>query len=223
MKYILFFSAIVVILSCTRPPELNDVPEIRLENIAFRANPDGMDELILDIYFEDGDGNLGLGQDETYPPFNERFAVTDEFGDFYVYPGTDTFPSYNVTDWLVRREVIGTNQTRVIDTIYAPVNPNHFNIFIDFYIVENDEPRLFDFTDELGIRGYNGRFPILFDDIDNKRALEGSLRYKMESSAWLDIFSIRTLQLEIQIQDRALNKSNVITTDRFTLPEIQVN
>ena len=223
MKYFLYFSAFFVVLSCARPPELDNVPKISFENIAFREVPNLQDELILDIYFEDGDGNLGLHPEETYPPYNERLEITDDFGDYYTYPASDTFPEYNVSDWLIRREVIGTNTTRVIDTIYAPLNPDHFNIFVDFYTFVNGNRVLFDFTKELNIRGYDGRFPILFDDIENDRALEGNLRYLMKSSGWLNTFSIDSLQLEIYIQDRALNKSNTITTPKFTLLGIQIN
>lgn len=223
MKYFLYFSAFFVVLSCARPPELDNVPNISFENIAFREVPNEQDELILDIYFEDGDGNLGLHPEETYPPYNERLEITDNLGDYYTYPASDTFPEYNVSDWLIRREVIGTNTTRVIDTIYAPLNPNHFNIFVNFYTFVNGNKVLFDFTKELNIRGYDGRFPILFDDIENDRALEGNLRYLMKSSGWLNTFSIDSLQLEVHIQDRALNKSNTITTPKFTLLGIQIN
>lgn len=223
MKYFLYFSAIIVTLSCTRPPELDNVPKISFENIAFREVPNGPDELILDIYFEDGDGDLGLRPEETFPPYSQRLFVTDQFGELYTYPATDTFPDYNNNDWFIRKENVGSSVVNK-DTIYAPINPNHYNIFINFYVMENGKEVLIDFQEEFNIAGgYNGRFPILFDEPANDRALEGSLRYRMKSAGWLNIFSIKEIKLEIQIQDRALNKSNIIFTDTFTLPEIQVN
>ncbi|MFW5761057.1 MAG: hypothetical protein ACOCXH_08775 [Cyclobacteriaceae bacterium] len=223
MKYLLYFSAFIVILSCTRPPELDDTPQISFENIAFREASNNQ-ELILDIYFQDGDGDLGLRPEETFPPYNRRNEMTDEFGEVIQYSKRneiDTLPLFNVKDWWVIRDPAEDN--KILDTIYAPLHPNHFNIFVNFYVIENDEPKIFDFSEELNVLGYDGRFPILFDDINNERALEGSLRYKMESSGWQDIFSIDSLQLEVYIQDRALNKSNTITTPRFTLQGIKIN
>ena len=54
------------------------------------------------------------------------------------------------------------------------------------------------------------------------RPLEGSLRYGMTSSGWLFLFR-DTLKIEVMIQDRALNKSNVVSTPDFTLDMISVD
>jgi len=64
---------------------------------------------------------------------------------------------------------------------------------------------------------YDGRFPILAKekDLSSATPLEGTLRYAMLSTGFKFQFSIKTLKLRVQIQDRLLNKSNVIETPEF--------
>jgi hypothetical protein len=45
--------------------------------------------------------------------------------------------------------------------------------------------------------------------------------YAMVGSGFLNTFSVSTLKLEVQIKDRELNKSNIITTPEFTLNGIR--
>ena len=69
---------------------------------------------------------------------------------------------------------------------------------------------------------YNGRYPVLNPDRDRERPLEGKLKYTMESPAWELFFRQDTLKLDIYIYDRALNKSNIISTPDFVLKNITV-
>jgi hypothetical protein len=221
MKYIILFSIIILAFSCTLPPELDPQPQISFQNIAFRET-DSQELLILDLSFQDGDGNLGLGKGDTTFPYNERNIILDRLGNRISYAETsnvDTLPEYNTIDWQIIR-----NGNVIQDTILAPINPNHNNIFVDFYIYDGTGNREeFNFREELGVAGFDGRFPILFDDNNPTKALEGDLRYSMPSSAWSLLFSLDTLELEVQIQDRAFNKSNVISTGKFTLQGKKVN
>src|SRR5690348_13075400 len=56
----------VAVSSCFDPPEFPIVPVIAFEELRFAETPGaGSDTLVLRISFKDGDGDLGLGTDET--------------------------------------------------------------------------------------------------------------------------------------------------------------
>lgn len=228
------------LFSCFDPPEYSNTPEIEFESLIFKETPDlaVADTLVLFINFRDGDGNLGLDTDRDNGCvvvgsdticYNERFyfrvRATDEpltykikrtNPDFAYLP--DFVPPFSCTNW----EVLRDDDNVVTDTLYFELNENHYNIFVDFLIKQNDGSfEEFDFTKEFEYPGcatsYNGRFPILAknSDLSLKNPVEGTLRYAMVSSAFKLQFSIKTLKLRIQIQDRLLNKSNIIETNEF--------
>ena len=70
---------------------------------------------------------------------------------------------------------------------------------------------------------FNGSYHLLnLPDPNRSRPLEGKLKYSMESAGWELIFRQDTMKLDIYIYDRALNKSNTITTPDFVLKNITV-
>jgi hypothetical protein len=122
---------------------------------------------------------------------------------------------------VVRSIDLGTSTYLLIqDTLYYTINPNHFNIEVDFLIKDpnSNDPDNPGYTEfdwrEYSCTSFDARFPILSD---NDAALDGTLRYRM-ASQFSNIFGInRTLKLRVQIKDRALNRSNVIYTNDFNL------
>jgi hypothetical protein len=119
-----------------------------------------------------------------------------------------------------------TNATfyEILDTLYVTTNPEHYNIEVDFLVKDPnsthpDHPGFteFDWREEYCVT-FDGRFPVLSD---SESALEGTLRYSMNSTGFLSIFGLDTpLMLRVQIKDRARNQSNVIFTKVFTLQQI---
>jgi hypothetical protein len=106
----------------------------------------------------------------------------------------------------------------VEDTLYIQSNPNHYNIEVDFFVKEGGSFVEYDWRKEF-CSTFDGRFPILSDN--NDTALDGTLKYNMESRGFKLIFGAKTLKLRIQIKDRALHLSNVIETGEFTLESIR--
>lgn len=112
----------------------------------------------------------------------------------------------------------------LLDTFYYEVNPNYYNIEVDFFVKEGQEFREFDWRKELCISsnqaslGYDQRFPVLSE---TSTGLDGTLRYAMGSRGLDILFSLKTLKLKVQIKDRALNLSNVVETPEFTLDKIR--
>ena len=220
--------------SCFDPPQYSVIPEIEFESLKF-VETAGADSLILFIKFRDGDGNLGLDPSENgcyiigsdTVCYNEKFYYVDENNKPINYKAKRTVPAlsslpdfvppYSCINW----EVVKVNDI-VTDTLYFELNPDHYNIFIDFMVKQNDGSfEVFDWRLEFEYPGcatsYDGRFPILAKnrDLSVQNPTEGTLRYAMLSSAFKLQFSIKTLKLRIQIQDRLLNRSNIIETPEF--------
>lgn len=132
---------------------------------------------------------------------------------------------YSCTHWFIRPKIEGTE---IQDTVFFIPNRNQFNIFVDFLFreVNQSEFQKFDWlgSDEFDNCGVpiDGRFPILQKSGDGA-AIEGRLKYGFVSFGLIPLFDDRILKLRIQIQDRALNKSNIVESPEFTLKEIQVN
>lgn len=165
-----------------------------------------------------------------YYPFNDGTFITYEtkrtspYGWKQKHLAYDTLPAfsnpYNCVNW----QVLAMNNE--VDTFYFELNPDHHNIFVEFLVKNSDGTFTeFDWTEEFaypqcGIT-FDGRFPVLSKDLSQKSALDGKIRYGMPSTGFMILFSIKTLKLRITIQDRTLNKSNVVETPEFTLQQIK--
>lgn len=274
----IFIGMVLIMGSCFDPPEFPSVPEIEYEGIEFIAP----DSLILRIHFRDGDGDLGLSNDDlnyiSYPFNNQFFFQTNPDGTLdtlytfgaasptnqyhiieiadpakgkLVFPRTrknpafSFLPAYGCVDYeyvIAARNLLidmddqaaldpfvrrldtldgagGTRYIHIQDTLYTKINPDHYNIEVDFLVKEGNEFVEFDWREEYCTQSFDGRFPVLSDNPGT--ALEGTLRYGMYSIGFAPIFSVKTLKLRIQVKDRALNRSNVIETPEFTLDKIR--
>ncbi|MDN5201392.1 hypothetical protein QQ008_08470 [Fulvivirgaceae bacterium BMA10] len=206
-------TSLAIVTSCDEPPELPLEPTISFNDIQFKKGENGRDSLILTLNFEDGDGDLGLNDDFDEPPFNEYDLVLDDNGDV-IHFGAPNQPPYNINDWLLR-DLDGDNVTD--DTVRIQFNENYHNIFIDFFFKNTQGEYVeIDLKSRVGFN-FNGRFPIL-NTSDNERPLRGTLTYKMVAAFSIDpLFRTNTLKLDVEIQDRGLNRSNKIDTPDFTL------
>ncbi len=239
MKLIKFLPVIVLLLlfnGCFETPNFPVVPEIEFDQIVFREVPglQNQDTLKITIKFKDGDGDLGF--DPTNPAdesgeYSEIFYYIDNNGDLIVYstrsrPGfEDLLPPYEhpytCTNWVINPTIGGDI---VMDTVYFEQNPNHYNIFVEFF-VKNPDGSFTEFDWKFiqpGACGtdFNGRFPLLKDQT-RPSPLEGRLTYDMQSIGFRPFFNLRVLKLRVTIQDRALNRSNTIETPEFTLDDIK--
>ncbi|HEY5823705.1 MAG TPA: hypothetical protein VIT44_05040 [Cyclobacteriaceae bacterium] len=140
-------------------------------------------------------------------------------------PPFDTLPGfikpYTCTNWEIL-ENDDVTPAVTIDTLYFNLNPNSYNIFVDFLMNTNGTTfEEFDFRKEL-CATYDGRLPILSKDISQENPLQGTIRYAMAGTGFKLIFGLtKPMKLRVTIQDRNLHKSNVIETDAFSLSEIK--
>ncbi len=233
--------------ACFETPTYPIVPQIEILNDdLYYGRGDAGDSIVVALKFKDGDGDLGLSDaDNNVFKFAYKYRYRTGVGDNVVnykfkrenptflidlQDGTTPLPlstydfvtPYNCTNW----EVIRNSNNVVTDTLFVIFNPNYYNIFVDFYTKNNDgtytlfDPSLVFKYPNCSIVGYDGRFPILSKDLGKKSPLDGKLTYSLKGAAFDLQFGTKTMQLKISIQDRALQKSNVVTTKDFTLASI---
>jgi len=77
MKKILYFGTIILLLfsACRKPERYSDIPEIKFISFEKLNSTDG----ILTFYFQDGDGDIGINNDELYPPFDSTSVYHNNF------------------------------------------------------------------------------------------------------------------------------------------------
>jgi hypothetical protein len=111
----------------------------------------------------------------------------------------------------------------VIDTVYFEVNPNHYNIEIDFLTEQSDGSyEKFDWFENFCLT-YDGRLPIIQT---NKSGViqsgpfrvtlisgsRGEITYTMAGLGFKALFANKRIKLQVKIIDRALHVSNTIET-----------
>ena len=204
----------VAIFSCEKPPDLPTAPSITFETVRYAPGPSGFDSLIVSIGFQDGDGDLGLtGSDNEFPYQPLNFPRNSQ-GELILFGDPEAPSEFNVCDFVTNEDVTGDD---ILDTVYVEINQNSFNIEVDFFLKRDGAYLEFDWRREFGPFScitFDGRYPPL-NTAEFERPLAGSLSYSMISSGFLPLFGNDTLQLRIQIKDRALNISNTVESPDF--------
>ena len=206
--------------SCISPPEnFSSVPQIEFSTIEY-VQTAGQDSLNISVDFKDAEGDLGLSATDLNPPFNPLFYKRDVSGNLISYSNRPPeAPSYNPIDWAVDPIV---NNVEVKDTIWVEVNEDQYNIFVQFYVKRNGQFTEFKWQDPPFYTTFNGRFPRILTSEDGQ-SVEGNIKYRMLSSGWESIFRTDTLRIDVEIQDRALNRSNKVSSPEVTLRQITRN
>ena len=239
----------LLFMACPTIPEFPDSPRIEYEDVAYErktiTTESGVqitsDVIYFTIYFEDGDGDLGLNSDNTDFPYNDYFVPVQDNNELIRIGDSDTLPDYNPLEYLtpsdedslyyvyIRYE--NTDSAEYItellgdgDTIFIIPNPRSKNIFIDTYYQPNPNADFVKFDWEAApyYQSLNGRFPELNTE-EYDRPLNGRLTYELESVSFSSIFRADPIIIECYILDRAGNKSNTIRSEPFVLSEVQIN
>lgn len=218
LKHIPFLTVLFagVVISCQKPPELPVTPSITFESVRYAPGPNGFDSLIVTIGFEDGNGDLGLLGSDNDPPYQPLDFPRNSQGDFILFGDPEAPPEFHVCDFVTDIDVTGDE---IPDTVYVQINQNSFNIEVDFFLKQDGLYEEFDWRREFGQFScitFDGRYPPL-NSAEFERPLAGSLSYSMISSGFLPLFGNDTLQLRVQIKDRALNVSNTVSSPDFVV------
>ena len=219
-----FLVILLAYVSCQDRPVFPLTPSISLSEFYFRniASSDGRnlrDSIVIRVNFEDGDGDLGLRGDETQPPYH-LYDVVTENGDTVRFGDDPSLPDYNCFDYEIITNTSSVGDSLVVqaDTILVDRNLDHYNFFLTFLIKEGDEFVEYNTYETLCAPPYHGRYFIL-NTAGDIRPLEGELEYSFISSFRLQ-FRNDIIKVRIQLQDRALNKSNIIETEEFNIEDV---
>lgn len=206
--------------SCLAPPDnFPSTPEISFKDLNFSPT-EGSDSLILTINFKDAEGDLGLNPSDINPPFNAVTYKRDQAGSLIVYSKRPPeAPSFNPIDWVINPII---NNAVVRDTVWVEQNEDHNNIFVRFFIKKKGVYTEFRWQDPPFFTTFNGRFPRIINGSETL-PVEGNIKYAMLSFGWSSIFRNDTLRIDVEIQDRALNRSNVASSAEVTLNQIKRN
>ena len=246
---ILLLGMVTSLASCSSDQESSDIPAIpaiSLKSMRFVQVGEirNLDTLIITLEYQDGDGDLGLTNDENDPRFDSeviyydsatsgelfeftdraiRYGYIDQYGEVVKTTLNDTLPEFNDINQCLYYRLISTeiNESTIA---YVNPNPNFYNIFVNFSRVTPDglEPVVWE-TQNFKPGGSNqcasplhGRFPPPEYNTNLLTPLAEPLKYEITSRAFIDFFGTGTFQTDIRIKDRALNSSNVVSA-RFTL------
>ena len=219
-NYLILLSIIFISGACISPPgDFPSTPEISFRDLNF-STTDGADSLILTLNFKDAEGDLGLNPNDVAPPFNPVTFIRDQAGKLIVYSARPVeAPSFNPIDWVINPIV---NNIVVRDTVWVDQNKDHNNIFVRFFIKRNGVFTEFKWEAPPFFTTFNGRFPRIINGSE-VLPVEGRIKYSMLSFGWNSIFRNDTLRIDVEIQDRALNRSNVASSLEVTLNQIRRN
>jgi hypothetical protein len=208
-------------VSCYDKPVYNYVPSISIENFYFKQIANSpLDSMVIVLNFQDGDGDLGLDASQTDPPYHLYTYYVIQ-GDTLELGENDTLPPFNCIDYEIVAKFNDAGMVINADTIYVQRNPNYFNYFLTFMVRDraSGNYRAFDpAVDRNCAPPYNGRFFNL-NTTGDVRPLEGELRFGLSSGFRL-LFRNDSLKIRVQIQDRALNKSEIRETEPFMINDI---
>jgi len=127
--------------------------------------------------------------------------------------------SYNIIDTLFDNSFQPPKRYFLIqEPLLYKQNLNHYNIEVIYEYFENGNWIEFNWLKLC--YDYKGRFPLLSGQ---SQALEGTLRYGMANPSFLALFSVKSLRLKVRIKDRALNVSNEVSSQQFTLDGVRIN
>lgn len=76
-KFFIIFSILIIVTSCIKKEEYPLVPSIEFKNFIKLQTLQGVDTLgVLTISYKDGDGNIGLTQSDSLPPYDYNFFIS---------------------------------------------------------------------------------------------------------------------------------------------------
>ena len=128
-------------MGCNTDPVISETPEIRFESVTVYKNISGKDSMmVLRINYKDGDGDLGLSDSDTVPPFNfgnegfynfivnYRVKKGNKWQGLILPGGSDTlnfnqrFQRLNLSD--KAKKVSGSFDLRIPAAPYPGINPD---------------------------------------------------------------------------------------------------
>lgn len=130
---------IVIFSSCYPPPNFPDVPSIELKDFYFIENSQ-IDSLVISINFKDGDGNLGLGKQDTDFPYHQfNFYSTINGQELHEKAAIMNVPFQSLLTEAIRfsdkREANNNPEVEPLDSLPPYINPYKCTRWKSSYVV----------------------------------------------------------------------------------------
>ncbi len=241
--HIIILIAAWCLSSCTdksENPAYSEIPRIGLEDISFEPSDEteggDYDVLKIKISYRDGDADLGLsyiGEDTQYP--YQFFSVeTDAAGNVIKFDQQRDIYSCKSFYIVYGRDSLLENYLNLEhgDTVKIDYNKYHKNFDVQLLVKEKNTLEYYDFMETNCGSSLGGRFPRL-GTLQLKQTTQlgaftiypqtpwnGTIAYTIESKAIEAFFKDKLLKIRVQIYDRALNESNIVESEPFTLESI---
>jgi hypothetical protein len=209
-KYLTFSLFFLGILWACNKPNYSKIPAIELVEIRKYITDFGLDSLVFEFNFKDGDADLGLNSDE--PPFSDFEYVFDAFGDSIRFDFNDPDAKFSCKDWN------SINFTKIRQ------NLNFYNLFIKIDVkrgnnyIETDNSCLVDLNayrfSRLAPKDYKSAIDVKFTyyAVSDLISAQNTIPSQLIGLNERDIIRFR-----IKIKDRAGNYSNEVVSQDFKL------
>lgn len=123
-KHISYIFIIVCFSNCFEEPEYPNTPLIAFQNLAFHEEETGMDSLILEFTFQDGNGDLGLAATSTFYPYQDFYVVWDDLNNQPISLSSTSLPEFQSLKILRKEAIVNTTSTNfeysVLNGIFSP-------------------------------------------------------------------------------------------------------
>lgn len=238
---------VMVLSGCFDKDIFPDTPRIEFEEISF-IDTETTDSLVLTFTFEDGGGDVGLGNgrdlfapyeiydviidsdDSTititqdvgsinFPLFKAPVVIDQQDGELaYFFFPEDKVPFSDVDN----RPAYSCDNYEIIetDTFYIARNEFHYNFHIEFQRKVNDSYQEINFRQIFNNPDCSlGNFNGRIPYYDPE-GKSGTITYSMLSQAFRLAFLDDVIRVKFYIYDRALNKSNEVFSPDFVLTDI---
>jgi hypothetical protein len=226
MKYLRFILLLLgtsaLLTACLEAPKFGDPPRLTgIEVYLIELQEQQLDSLVVQVDFEDGDGDLGLNSGEG--DINQYLPVPNpDTGGPWVYNSNNLDPRLPPFSFRLYEEtILGIDlegKPIIGDTIRADYNEAYYNYNITLYTKENGQYKEYDPLLQSGSPPLGGRFPPLRDNFSVDRPLKGTIKWGTKGF-YMSTFGGDTLRIDVTIRDRAGNVSNVITKEDFVLSD----
>ncbi|WP_370087388.1 hypothetical protein [Ekhidna sp.] len=238
---------VMVLSGCFEKDIFPDTPRIEFEEISF-IDTETTDSLVLTFTFEDGGGDVGLGNgrdllvpyeiydviidsdDSTVtisqdistinlPLFKAPVLIDQENGELAYFFFPEEKVPFSDTD---NRPAYSCDSYEIIetDTFYIARNEFHYNFHIEFQRKINDSYEVINFREIFNNPDCSlGNFNGRIPYYDPE-GKSGTITYSMLSQAFRLAFLDDVIRVKFYIYDRALNKSNEVFSPDFILADI---
>jgi len=151
LQVLIVFLTLFVVYACKKPKSYSDIPQISYLETIIKDTTDALGnktkKAILLFYLVDGDGNIGLSESDTFPPWDASSKYHHNlFINVFSWNGTDFLPAtdYDSLNFRIpyvepqgQNKVLKCTISIDIDFKYTLQNPIPFDtVRFDFYIYD---------------------------------------------------------------------------------------